>query len=240
MSSREYYGIDAPNVTRNLGLVGGALVLIGLLATRYFRGPSGFFLTPGLFMAGTAGWMLVSSLWLKGAIMRALLDERQWRGDETVLDVGSGRGLVAIEAAKRAPRGYVHAIDLWQSSDLSGNGPEALLANARIAGVERRLCIDTGDARCLPYPDGTFDVVASMTAIHNIADEDGRQAAILEIWRVTKPGGHILIFDILHTRAYLRTLQEQGAADAKLSGPILLWALIGWRFAVRKPLDIAA
>jgi arsenite methyltransferase len=59
--------------------------------------------------------------------------------------------------------------------------------------------------------------------IHNIPDKSGRQTAIAEIWRVTKPGGQILIFDIRHARSYLRELREAGATDAKLAGPILLW-----------------
>jgi arsenite methyltransferase len=106
MKSHEYYGIDAPTVTRNLGLVGGAVIIVGFLAARYLRI---YRLTPGLCMTGTAGWMLASSLWLKSIVMRSLLNERQWRGDEAVLDVGCGRGLAAIEAAKRTPLGSVHA-----------------------------------------------------------------------------------------------------------------------------------
>lgn len=235
MKPREYYGLDAPVVVRNLGLIGGALVVAGLVAARHLPVAKFFLLVPGLSMAGTAGWMLVSSLWLKKAVMRGLIDKRLWRGDEAVLDVGCGRGLVAIEAARRAPQGSVHAIDLWQSADLSGNSPEALLANARIAGVDNRLSIDTGDARDMPYPDATFDVVASMTAIHNIPDESGRRSAIAEIWRVTKPGGQILIFDIRHARAYFQTLCELGSIDARLSGPIPLWGLVGHSFTARKP-----
>ena len=34
-----------------------------------------------------------------------LLDRVVWRGDERVLDVGTGGGLLMIGAAKRAPRG---------------------------------------------------------------------------------------------------------------------------------------
>ena len=239
MGEREYYGIDAPGVVRSLGLVGAALVLAGLLAAKHHPILRNSLLVPGLCMMGTACWMLASSLWLKRIVVRSLLNERQWIGNEAILDVGSGRGLVAIEAARRSPRGAIRAIDLWQKADLSGNNPDALRANARAAAVERQLMIDTGDARNMPYADATFDVVTSMTAIHNIPDATGRQAAISEIWRVTKPGGQILIFDIHHARSYLGHLRELGASDTKLSGPILLWGLIGWRFSAHKPLVIA-
>ena len=76
-----------------------------------------------------------------------------------------------------------------------------------------------------------------MTAIHNIPDVDGRAAAIAEIWRVTRPGGQVLIFDIRHARRYLRQLRALGAGDVRMHGPILLWGPIGWRFSVRKPPD---
>jgi len=235
MRTQEYYGLDAPNVVRNLGLIGGALVVAGLLSARYLPIAKMSLLIPGLCIAGTAGWMLVSSLWLKKIVMRGLLNKRQWRGDEAVLDVGTGRGLVAIEAAKRTPRGSVRAIDLWQNADLSGNSPEALLFNARIAGVDNRPIIDTGDARSLPYSDAVFDAVTSMTAIHNIPDESGRRSAIAEIWRVTKPGGQILIFDIFYARKYLRLLHELGAIDTQLSRPSILWGLMGYGLTARKP-----
>jgi arsenite methyltransferase len=79
--------------------------------------------------------------------------------------------------------------------------------------------IDTGDARSMPYPNATFDVVASMTAVHNIPGKRGKQAAIAEMWRVTKPASQVLIFYIRHARSYLSELRETGATDAKLAHP---------------------
>ena len=113
-------------------------------------------------------------------------------------------------------------VDIWQEVDLGGNSPEAIRANAEAAGVAERLAVDTGDARALPYPDASFDVVASMTALHNIPNAEGRRAAIAEAWRVTRPGGQLLIFDIRHARSYAAQLRDLGA-EVKLTGPILLW-----------------
>ena len=243
--ARENYGIDAPTVVRNLAVIGLSLLLVSA-ATRVLLhlqivGPSlltrilainGFFI--GITCCLMAFWMIASSKWLKQRVARALLDSREWRGDEAVLDVGCGRGLVAIAAARRVPRGTVTGVDIWQEVDLGGNSPEAIRANAEAAGVADRLVVDTGDARALPYPDASFDVVASMTAIHNIPDADGRRAAIAEAWRVIRPGGQILIFDIRHARKYARQLRDLGA-EVKLTGPILLWGPIGWRFSAVKP-----
>jgi arsenite methyltransferase len=238
MRSREYYGLDAPTVVRNLVLVGAALLGISLLTPRNFRHFSFNLFVPGVALLSTAAWMVISSLWLKKYVMRSLLAEHRWCRDELVLDVGCGRGLVTVEAARRVPEGRVHAIDLWQSNDLSGNSPESLAINATIAGVIDRLTVDTGDARRLPYANGSFDLVTSMSAIHNIPDRQGRQEAVSEMWRVTKPGGQLLIFDIFHARSYFYRLRELGVADIRLSGPIFLWALPGWRISAVKQTSV--
>ena len=244
--AKENYGIDAPTVVRNLAVIGLVLVSAGLAGrlslSAGLAGPSPFLdflgnngLVMGFFFLLAASWMIASSLWLKQRVARKLLDSRAWRGDEKVLDIGCGRGLVAVAAARRVPQGRVTGIDLWQARDLGGNSPEAIRANAEAAGVAGRLDVDTGDARGLPYADDSFDVVTSMTVIHNIPGADGRAAAISEAWRVTRPGGQILMFDIRHARGYAAQLRRLGAADVRLAGPILLWGPVGWRFSATKP-----
>ena len=242
MAKRENYGIDAPGVVRNLIIIGLTLWAM-LLSIHLFGGPEWLVpLLPAMRGAGIGClamslWMTSSSLWFKQIVMRRLLDEHGWRGDEQVLDVGCGRGLVAVGAARRlGPGGTVHGLDLWQARDLSDNSPGSAMANAEAAGVADRLVIDTGDMRAMPYADARFDVIASMTAIHNIDDKPGRTLAMTEIWRVTKPGGEILIYDIRHTRAYASQLQALGAINLRMSGPILLWGVFGRRFSATKPL----
>jgi SAM-dependent methyltransferase len=235
-ATREYYGIDAPTVVRNLFLGGILLLGFSMLPNDVAGASFAHALRPtGISLLFATAWMLASSLWIKKAVMRSLLGLRDWHGDEQVLDVGCGRGLVAIEAARRVPQGKVSAIDLWQAVDLSANAPAGIRANAVIAGVQERVAVDTGDARDLPYANASFDVVASMTAIHNISDRPGRAAAISEAWRVLRPGGQILIFDIRYARSYLKQLREAGAVNVRLKGPILLWGPLGWSFTATKP-----
>lgn len=236
MSHRESYGVDAPKAVGLLGLF-GIVLLAGQFVPNRFPGAAiahALWPTSISLLAGCV-WMLASSLWLKKRVMRSLLNQRSWRGDETVLDVGCGRGLVTIEAARRVPHGRVHGIDIWQAQDLSGNSPEAIRNNAAIAGVGGRLTIDTGDARDLPYQSDAFDVVTSMTALHNIPTAAGRRQAVTELWRVLRPGGQILIFDIRHAKTYLQHLRDLGAVDTTVAGPILLWGPLGWRVSAAKP-----
>jgi ribonucleotide reductase alpha subunit len=87
-----------------------------------------------------------------------VLDSLKLRGDETVLDVGCGRGLLLIGAAKRLTTGKAVGVDIWNAEDLSGNRPEATLENARLERVAERVEVKDGDARRLPFADGTFDV----------------------------------------------------------------------------------
>ena len=60
---------------------------------------------------------------------RHLISSLQIKNHETVLDVGCGRGLLLIEAAKHVKSGKAIGIDLWNKRELSGNTKEAVLAN---------------------------------------------------------------------------------------------------------------
>jgi ubiquinone/menaquinone biosynthesis C-methylase UbiE len=141
---------------------------------------------------------------------------------ETVLDLGCGRGAVAIASAVRFPAARVTGVDLWRSVDQSGNDPAATEANARANGVAERLTLLTGDITELPFPDSSFDLVTSSLAIHNIHSASGRQAAVSEAWRCLAPGGRLLIVDLPKIREYTHTLGE-------LSGTTVTARDVGWR-----------
>ena len=97
-----------------------------------------------------------------------------------------------------------------------------------------RVRIETGDARKLVYPAANYDVVISSLAIHNIPDKEERQQAIREMWRVLKPGGKLLIFDIFRTGEYAEVLRDCGANDVTLSGMKFLWCVPSRSLLARK------
>ena len=186
------YGIDAPTALRNLAIGAVACYLVAIFFVRAFLGPAlGF--TFAVLM------MLWSSLFGKFRARDSLLDAIPWRGDERVLDVGCGHGLLLIGAAKRLTTGRATGIDIWQDVDQANNSADATRRNAEIEGVE--VDVRDGDARKIPFDDETFDVVVSSLALHNIYNAQEREQALSEIARVTKHGGHLGIIDIRHSYA---------------------------------------
>jgi ubiquinone/menaquinone biosynthesis C-methylase UbiE len=163
-----------------------------------------------------------------------LLDSLAIQPDDKVLDVGCGRGLMLIGAAKRLKSGKATGIDVWSMEDLSGNSPDAAKLNVKIEGVGDRVRIENCDARKLPYPENQYDVVMSSLVIHNIPAREERDQAVREMLRVLKPGGRLMIFDILHTGAYAQTLRDAGASDVALSPLGFLWCLPSRSLLVKK------
>ena len=152
-----------------------------------------------------------------------ILDHLHLRGDEGVLDMGCGRGAVLTAVARRLTTGRVTGVDIWSTKDQSGNARDVTLRNASLEGVGDRVQIDTGDMRALPYPDATFDLVVSSLAIHNIRSNADRKRAIVEGFRVLKPGGRIVIADIRATAIYEEALRALGASNVERRR-------LGWRF----------
>jgi arsenite methyltransferase len=142
--------------------------------------------------------------------------------------MGCGRGAVLTAVARRLSSdlmatGRVTGVDIWSKKDQSGNAREVTLRNASLEEVSDRVQIDTGDMRALPYPDATFDLVVSSLAIHNIRSNGDRKRAVVEGFRVLKPGGRIVIADIRTTAMYEETLRALGAANVERRR-------LGWRF----------
>jgi SAM-dependent methyltransferase len=86
------------------------------------------------------------------------LDEIPWQGNETVLDVGCGNGILIIGAAKRLTTGKGIGIDTW--TDFSGDSRrEAFLENAKIEEVADLVSLQNEDVRQLPYDTLMYSIV---------------------------------------------------------------------------------
>src|SRR5262245_23170499 len=112
------YGIDAPNHLRQcvvvaIVAVAGAIILsamgLGLFAI--------LLLSAGFLSACLAMVMIVASKFGKFRVRDALISRVAWRGDERVLDIGCGHGLLLIAAAKKLTTGRATGIDIWSQVD---------------------------------------------------------------------------------------------------------------------------
>lgn len=172
--------------------------------------------TPAAFLVFCAGTYLFTTRVGKFRVWDELLAEL--RGDERVLDVGCGRGAVLLLAAERLTTGKAVGIDLWSTTDQSGNALAATQRNALAEGVSEKVELHTGDMRKLPFADGEFDVIVSSLAIHNVPDAAGRAQAVKEIARVLKPGGRVMLADFKDVKNYAKTLREAGLSELKVRG----------------------
>src|SRR5512135_1248585 len=107
-----------------------------------------------------------------------------------VLDVGcgTGRGTVGLAQAV-GPDGKVDALDL----------SDAMLGEARRKlerlGLSERVHLREGNARTLPYPDATFDLVYN-GYMFDLIPLDGFIPILKEFQRVLKPGGKLVIVNM--------------------------------------------
>lgn len=105
----------------------------------------------------------------------------------TVLEIGSGPGVLALEIATRLPEAQI------VGADLAGAMVERATERARRDGVLGRVRFELADAAALPLPDASFDAVVSTLSLHHWADPG---AVFGEIGRVLRPGGVALVYDL--------------------------------------------
>jgi ubiquinone/menaquinone biosynthesis C-methylase UbiE len=199
------YGVDAPYVPVAMTLGGVGFIIWGL--TGGGLAP----LVSGPILLAVAALYLYATLRGKFVVWQRLIDGLGLTGSERVVDVGCGRGLVLITAARSLTTGTAVGVDLWRSRDQSGNDPDTTMANARAAGVSEQIELLTADMRDIPLPDNEVDVVLSSVAVQNIKDSEARAQAIAEMYRILRPGGRLLIADIQYSRQYVKVLTALGA-----------------------------
>lgn len=141
----------------------------------------------------------------------AFLDFLTLRGDESVLEIGSGLGILAADAAARLPHGRVTGLEY--SADQLARAPTGI----------SNLSFFQGDAHRLAFGDQAFDVVYCRYLLEHVARPDHVAA---EAPRVLKPGGRFYAQEndislVRHdppTPAFDLAWQRFGALQQQLGG----------------------
>ena len=113
---------------------------------------------------------------------------RSWQPRD-ILDLATGSGVLADAIRRHNPVATITGVDF----------SEPMLRQARTQRGQRRLLV--ADALHLPLRDGSFDVVTVAFGLRNMASWP---AALAEMHRVLRPGGHVVVLDFSLPDGWLR------------------------------------
>ena len=111
---------------------------------------------------------------------------------ERLLEIGPGTGYYTLEVAPRA--GTLDIFDLQQEM------LDHTMQRAREAGLDN-VVPRRGDARSLPYEDASLDGAYLVTVLGEIPDQ---QAAVDELARILRPGGRLVVGELVLDPHYVR------------------------------------
>ena len=134
--------------------------------------------------------------------------------DRRILEVGCGSGSELLRLVGwGADPGLMAGVDVL---------PERIgAARAKLPAADLR----EADARSLPFPDESFDLVQQFTLFSSVLDAEFRRRIAAEMLRILKPGGFILWYDMRYVRP--------GGALAGIGKDELMSLFPGCRYDIR-------
>jgi arsenite methyltransferase len=202
-SEKPEYGLYAIKI---IAILFSVIEIIGLilLSVGYFVFNNTYLTISGVIIAVFGVYMIVAhflSLYVfigvDGSRFTLIAKLLELKGNEYVLDVGSGTGRTAVQIAKRLTTGKLVGIDIWDTMELSGNSPERAYTNAEIEGVKAKVEFKFGNVLEIPFNDDVFDIVTCSSVLNNLPGEKNRFKALKEIFRVLKPRGKCMLLEPL-------------------------------------------
>ena len=162
--------------------------------------------------------LIITGKWSSGTgklkMRDKIIKEMELNGTEKILDIGCGRGLLAIGLAKKITTGSVIGADHWIGTFEYSNEKEQAIENAILESVSDKVRIEAADVTSLPYSDNEFDIVTSSLMLHHVKDWS---KAMSELRRVLKPDGKLYIADIPY-RSISKSLENSGLKVDKCKG----------------------
>ena len=119
-------------------------------------------------------------------------------GSGNVLDAGCGAGRTTIALAQAMPAIKITSFDKFDAAYIDDGGVNLLKRNIKLAGIEERVTIETGDITRTSFDNDQFDAIVSSFMIDHL--RTGKRQALQESFRILKPGGRFLL--IIVVRGY--------------------------------------
>lgn len=142
-------------------------------------------------------------------LLEKMIELAKIKGNEHILDIGAGSGILAIGFAKNLTSGNVVGVDIYSIKESSlktrikniikinfiGNTIEDAQLNSKVEKVEKKCKFMQEDlSKSFKFSDETFDVIVSSQFLYCLSGED-RSSVLEEIDRVLKKDGKIIFFE---------------------------------------------
>ena len=162
-----------------------------------------------LFLLFSVGYIILvkkNYMEIRNLTLKKIIELADLKGNETVLDLGTGWGFVAINFAKNIKNGKVYGIDKWRwfpytiskivFSMMIGSSEIAAKRNAELEGVANKcIFINQSFTEKLGFSDNHFNIVCSSYSLYFVGDSNKREFLFMEIDRVLKKNGKIIFVE---------------------------------------------
>ncbi len=129
-----------------------------------------------------------------------------------ILDIGTGPGWLLVKLHHESPRLRLTGLDVSPSMVVRAR------KNMAEAGLSEVIEVREGNASHVPFSDNSFDTVVSTGSIHHWKNPT---ACLNEVYRVLKPGGFALMYDLVSDTP-ASVLKETAREFGRLK-MLLLW-----------------
>lgn len=144
------------------------------------------------------GYHYIEGRWEK--VARKMIEHYHLPSNAKILDIGCGKGYLVHDLKKLLPNAEIYGIDK----------SEYAITNSK---PEIRSCLSIGNAAELPWSDNSFDLVISITTLHNLYTYE-LEAALREIERVGKQHKYLCVESYRNEEEKVNLLYWQVTCEA--------------------------